>query len=195
VALREWIQKYHEQVEKLKENETLLKDISIRDGLTGLLNHREFYRRLREELERSRRYNRAFCLLMLDLDRFKEVNDTYGHLVGDETLCSVAALIREEVRMVDLVARYGGEEFAIILPETSYAGGVHIAERIRQTIESQKISCAGGVAVNVTVSIGIAVFPVDGRTEETLMAAADEALYMAKHTGRNRVVRANHGNF
>jgi diguanylate cyclase (GGDEF)-like protein len=106
----------------------------------------------------------------------------------------VAALIKEEVRMVDLVARYGGEEFAVILPETTSAGGVHIAERIRQTIGGQKITCASGVAVNVTVSIGLAVFPADGCSEETLMAAADEALYTAKHTGRNRVVQASHGN-
>lgn len=190
-ALQEWIKKYHKKVEKLQESEAQLKNMSILDGLTGLLNHREFYRRLREELNRSRRYRRPFCLLMLDLDHFKDINDTYGHLVGDETLCSVAALIQEEVRVVDQVARYGGEEFAVILPETFYAGGVYIAERICHTIDTQKIACGNGASVKVTVSIGIAVYPDDGRAEEALVAAADEALYMAKRTGRNRVVRAD----
>jgi diguanylate cyclase (GGDEF)-like protein/PAS domain S-box-containing protein len=187
---QEWVRKYRNQVEMLKKSEARLKDLSIRDGLTGLLNHKEFHRRLRDELERSRRYGHPFSLLMLDLDHFKDINDAYGHLAGDEALFSVAALIQEEARVVDVVARYGGEEFAVILPETSAMGALDLAERIRRIVAGQKITCASGLAVSVTISIGVAVFPDDASSEEKLIAQADAALYTAKRTGRNRVVTA-----
>jgi diguanylate cyclase (GGDEF)-like protein/PAS domain S-box-containing protein len=187
---QEWVRKYRDQVDKLKKSEARLKDLSIRDGLTGLLNHKEFHRRLRDELERSRHYGHPFSLLMLDLDHFKDINDTYGHLAGDEALCSVALLIQEEARVVDVVARYGGEEFAVILPETSAMGALDLAERIRRIVAGQKITCASGLAVSVTISIGVAVFPDDASSEEKLIAQADAALYTAKRTGRNRVVTA-----
>lgn len=173
-------------VEKARLHEKIL-ELSTHDSLTGLCNRREFERWLKEEAERSRRFGRPFALLMLDIDHFKVVNDTYGHPAGDEALRAVAALLSGEVRSVDTVARYGGEEFAILMPETGGSGGLTMAERIRVSIASQAITVAQGQAVNLTVSIGVAAFPEAAGSEKELVAAADGALYAAKSAGRNRV--------
>jgi diguanylate cyclase (GGDEF)-like protein len=180
---------FNVMAEKLARSQAALEDLSIHDGLTGLYNYREFHRRLTEEAERSRRYGRPFSLLMLDIDYFKAVNDTCGHLAGDEALRALAALIRREVRPVDQVARYGGEEFAVVLPETPGAGALAMAERIRDIIATHPISVSQGRTVNLTVSIGVATFPDDAESEEKLIGAADQALYDAKHAGRNQVRR------
>ena len=159
------------------------------DALTGLDNQREFRRRLGEEIERARRYGRPVSLLMLDIDRFKTVNDTHGHPVGDEVLRVIAAQIRAAVRPTDYAARYGGEEFAVILPETANAGAVTAAEHVRAAVAGAAIPVAPGQALNITVSIGAATFPEDADAEAGLIAAADRALYSAKQSGRNRVCR------
>ncbi|MBO8170224.1 MAG: diguanylate cyclase [Thermoanaerobacteraceae bacterium] len=177
--------------EKLEKSQAALEDLSIRDALTGLYNRREFQRRLKEEVERTRRHGGSFSLLMLDADHFKTINDTYGHQVGDEVLRVMATLICREVRPVDQVARYGGEEFAIILPETSASGALVLAERIRNVIANQAITVSQGQVLNLTVSIGVAAFPEDARSEEELIDAADQALYAAKHAGRNRACQFN----
>jgi two-component system cell cycle response regulator len=123
---------------------------------------------------------------MLDIDRFKSVNDRHGHAVGDAAIFAIAAHLGDHVRSSDLVARYGGEEFVLILPRTDRPGAVNIAERIRHAIAAAPIPVANGEAVHLTVSAGVAAFPEDGLEGEALLAAADEALYAAKRAGRNR---------
>jgi len=181
-------QLFNTMAERLASSQAALEDLSIHDGLTGLYNYREFHRRLTDEAERSRRYGRPFSLLMLDIDLFKTVNDTFGHLAGDEALRQFAALVRSEVRPVDQVARYGGEEFTVILPETTAAGAMAVAERMRDIIATHPVTVAEGKTVDLTVSIGVAAFPEDAESEEMLIGAADRALYTAKE-GRNRVCR------
>jgi len=173
--------------EKLAKSQKELEDLSLQDGLTGLYNYREFHRRLAEEVQRSWRYGRPFSLLILDIDDFKVVNDTYGHLAGDEALRGFAALIRREVRPADEVARYGGEEFAILLPETPGPGAFVMAERIRKIITMHPIAITPTQTVALTVSVGVATYPQDAESEEKLIGAADQALYAAKNGGRNRV--------
>ena len=173
--------------ERLEESQKKLRELAIHDSLTGLINHLEFLRRLEEEVERARRYRRPLALLMLDIDHFKNVNDTYGHLAGDEVLRTLAARLKAELRPADQAARYGGEEFAVILPETAVAGALELAERLRAAASASAI--APGQAVNLTVSIGVAAFPEDAETDKALLAAADGALYAAKQAGRNRVCR------
>ncbi len=156
------------------------------DGLTGLANHREFQDQLRREMERAQRFALPVALVLLDLDDFKAVNDRYGHLAGDTVLRGVAATLRLLIREIDGAARYGGEEFAIILPGTTAEGAARLAERIRLAIGERPV-VADGRNVGVTASFGVAAIPEDGTTQVELIAAADAALYRAKHGGKNRV--------
>jgi diguanylate cyclase (GGDEF)-like protein len=142
---------------------------------------------LKEEAERWRRYHHSCALLIVDLDHFKTVNDTWGHPVGDEVLRAVAARILREIRPADRAARSGGEEFAILLPETGGAGALALAERVRAAFAASPITLTSGQAIDLTVSIGGAAFPDDAGDAEGLIAAADRALYAAKQAGRNRV--------
>lgn len=158
------------------------------DPLTELLNRRALAARLQAEIERVRRYDAPLALLMLDLDHFKTVNDTHGHLVGDSVLAELGRVLQRGTRSVDIVARYGGEEFMIALPETTYDGALAFAERLRERIEEHPFRSASQHPVTLTASIGIASFPapgVDGL--DSLLASADAALYRAKREGRNRV--------
>jgi diguanylate cyclase (GGDEF)-like protein len=186
-------QTFNSMAEKLQKDQTVLEELSTRDGLTGLDNYREFRRQLTEEMRRSWRYGRPFSLMMADLDHFKQVNDSFGHLAGDEALRGFAALISGEVRPVDRISRYGGEEFAVILPETTAAGVLATAERIREIIATHPIPVNGDRQVSLTVSIGVATYPDDADSEETLIGSADQALYVAKHGGRNRAVQYQPG--
>ncbi len=155
------------------------------DELTALPNFRAFRERIDAELERADRYPESFGILVLDLDRFKKYNDTHGHLAGNDALRRVAQTIRETVRAVDFAARYGGEEFAVILPQVDAPALGTIAERVRANIEALPAPPDGA---QVTVSIGAAMYPHDGRDRETLFQAADARLYEAKKGGRNRVI-------
>jgi len=155
------------------------------DELTSLPNFRAFRERIDLEIERAERYPERFGILILDLDRFKKYNDTYGHLAGNDALQRVARVIREAVRTVDFPARYGGEEFAVILPQLDAPALAAIAERIRASIEAMPAPAGGA---KVTVSIGAAMYPDDGSTPDVLFRAADERLYAAKEGGRNRIV-------
>ncbi len=166
-------------------------DLAVRDGLTGLLNHRRLHERLKEELSRSLRYHHPMTLLMVDVDYFKRYNDTYGHQQGDEVLRTVAEILRQNVRQSDIVGRYGGEEFMIILPETTKSAAVALAQRLCEIVANTPFpGYPGGAPVRCTISIGVAGYPEDGLTASDLVAAADAALYRAKRFGRNRVVVA-----
>lgn len=158
------------------------------DALTGVYNRQEFHRRLKNELDRSLRFGHTCTLLMLDLDHFKKVNDTYGHPCGDDALRAVTMRLLKDVRNFDSVARYGGEEFVVIMPETGTTGARAVAERLRESVSSQPITTTRGAVLNLTISIGMAAFPADARSEDELIAAADQAMYAAKLQGRNRVV-------
>jgi len=180
-------------IEKAYDFEATLSDkrrfevLATTDPLTGCLNRRALEESLGQELDRARRYEFPVTVLMIDLDRFKSVNDTRGHLVGDAVLRQVGELLRREARSVDLVARYGGEEFVVVLPNTGSQGGLTFAERLRARIAGHDFS-TGLEPLSLTVSIGVATFPAaGGESVEALLAAADQALYRAKHDGRNLV--------
>ncbi|MGE5240265.1 MAG: diguanylate cyclase [Bacteroidota bacterium] len=178
---------FNSMAERLMEHRSKLEELSVRDGLTGLYNRREFDKRLQEEMQRSRRYNHPFCLILIDVDRFKDVNDRYGHQAGDEVLIAVGDLVQLNVRPVDVVCRYGGEELAVILSETNEKGALIVAERIRRTVAESMTATPRGDTIQVTVSVGLAAFPRDGDTPAEIIKAADEALYAAKQEGRNLV--------
>ncbi|HET6370514.1 MAG TPA: diguanylate cyclase, partial [Nitrospiria bacterium] len=156
------------------------------DGLTGTFNHRRFQERLQEEFIRTHRHPDAFSFLMIDIDHFKKVNDTYGHPAGDAVLRTIAKTLIRLVRKTDLVARYGGEEFAILLLKATSEQAERLAERIRKTIEERPIPWEG-ITIPVTVSIGAASYPNDADNRESLILRADRALYASKNGGRNRV--------
>jgi diguanylate cyclase (GGDEF)-like protein len=172
--------------------ELRLRESSIRDPLTGLYNRGVFDERLAAEVAFSRRHGSALALIMLDVDHFKKVNDTYGHSGGDAVLRVVAERIQETVRTEDVTARYGGEELSVIARGVDREGVMQLAERIRAAVESARVS-TGGTLIKVTLSAGAAV--VSGQRARTitpvaLLQAADTALYMAKNAGRNRVICA-----
>jgi len=165
-----------------------LRKISITDSLTDLYNRRFFQDRINEEIERSRRHGLPVSLIMLDIDNFKQYNDTYGHLAGDEALRLTAATIKNSVRNIDRVARYGGEEFAVILPMTEIAAARDIAERIRSGVAGRYFpDDALRATVKLTASLGIASFPQHADNLFDLVGNADKALYIAKLNGKNRV--------
>jgi diguanylate cyclase (GGDEF)-like protein len=159
--------------------------LSLTDPLTGLWNYRYLQESVRREVERASRFHRMLTVLALDLDRFKEVNDTYGHAAGDAVLVEFARRVRLALREVDLAFRQGGEEFVVLLPETDRAGGVVVAERLGAIIRSEPVPVEPGELIPVTVSIGVAVFPDDGALAAQVLAAADDALYAAKAAGRD----------
>lgn len=182
---------FNDMVRRLREGRIALEHLSVTDQLTGLPNRRHLDTELARETERHERHRRVFALLLLDVDHFKILNDTYGHPAGDEVLRRLAQVLRECTRAGDTVARFGGEEFLVILPETPAAGAVHLAEKIRAAIEAQRFVLGAQAAeVAVTVSIGLARFPEHGRTPEALVMLADEALYRSKQGGRNRITSA-----
>ena len=152
------------------------------DPLTGLYNHRYFYHLLETELKRARRYGRSLSLIMLDIDHFKQFNDRFGHLSGDEALRCLAQILRKNSRGVDMVARYGGEEFAIILPETDLPQGSIQAERLRAAAAEQEWPES-----QLTISLGVAPLTAEMARAEDLVRDADRALYEAKDAGRNQV--------
>jgi diguanylate cyclase (GGDEF)-like protein len=158
------------------------------DPLTGCLNRRGLEERLQVEVQRARRYDRPLAVLMLDLDRFKQVNDRYGHDVGDRVLCAVGGALLDTLRETDLIGRYGGEEFAIVLPEVEVAPAVRAAERVRSALSGIADPAMDG---GVTASLGLAVQPRDGTDAASLLRSADQALYAAKTAGGDRIVTAS----
>jgi diguanylate cyclase (GGDEF)-like protein len=162
-----------------------LQALSTTDPLTGLPNHRTLHRAVDQELERARRYSRPCSLLVLDVDHFKALNDTYGHPAGDAALREFSQVVRRTLRGIDLVGRWGGEEFLAVLPETDGPLALETAERVRDAVAGHTFPAGGGS--HVTCSIGVATYPSDGADRAELVAAADRALYAAKRLGRNQV--------
>lgn len=156
------------------------------DGLTNLFNHRTGQEKLSEQLRLAERYERNLCVVMIDVDHFKSINDTHGHPVGDTVLKTVAQIIKRDCRDVDIPVRYGGEEFALILPEVNREGAVVVAERLRKTL-SKEVIAHDSIQVSVTASLGVACYPDDAVTQHQLLELADKALYMSKRMGRNQV--------
>ena len=161
-------------------------EAAFTDHLTGLANRRRFERQLEREVTRTLRYTRPFCLLLLDIDHFKQVNDNYGHETGDETIRLVAKILQAGTRGIDTAARIGGEEFALLLTETELTGGLEVAERLRLAIKNEEIPGAG----HVTASFGVAEFPLCAPTGRELLSVADNAMYEAKRQGRDRIAAA-----
>jgi diguanylate cyclase (GGDEF)-like protein len=168
-----------------KESQGELEKLSLTDSLTGLYNRRHLMGTLASEVQRSRRLRRAFSVLLADVDRFKQYNDTHGHLAGDGALVKIAEVFRKTTRQVDCVARYGGEEFVVMLLEANMATAQLVAERIRARVAEQDLGEG-----KLTLSIGLAEYPDGGETPEELIATADAAMYKAKSAGRNQVVVA-----
>ena len=164
-----------------------LYELAIRDGLTGLTVRRYFLARLQEELDRAHRYGQPFCLLMIDIDHFKRVNDTRGHPAGDQVLRAIASRLKNELRSTDLLSRYGGEEMVILLPNQDRQHGYRVAEKLRQAAARRPYAAGEGDPLTLTVSVGVSGYPHDGDEVELLIAKADEALYAAKQAGRNLV--------
>src|SRR5213593_952164 len=168
-----------------RDSQSELEKLSLTDSLTGLYNRRHLMGTLASEVQRSRRLRRAFAVLLADVDRFKQYNDTHGHLAGDAALVKIAEVFRKTTRAVDCVARYGGEEFVVMLLEANMATAALVGERIRARVAEQDLGLG-----SLTVSIGLAEYPDGGETPEELIATADAAMYEAKGAGRNRVVMA-----
>ncbi len=179
--------------EKIHRLNDQLARLAMTDELTGLSNRRAFFMLGREEIKKAKRFGTPLAMLMLDIDRFKEVNDTYGHETGDTVLQYIAKSVRESVREVDVAARIGGEEFGVLLPSTKTEFAVILAERLREKIETE--GCVtNGNRLNVTVSIGVAEYDRNMQNLDELIRIADSAMYRAKNEGRNRVRRSDNDN-
>ncbi|MDQ3815261.1 MAG: diguanylate cyclase [Armatimonadota bacterium] len=184
--LREQAQRIEQQQQELQQANARLHELAMTDGLTGLKNHRAFKEKLGEEFQRASRYDQAISLVLLDIDKFKLYNDTFGHPAGDEVLKSVARLLETTVRETDFVARYGGEEFAVLLLYTDYATAVTLAERLRLAIEA-----APWPERAITASFGVATMTAATTSSALLLEEADKALYHSKSNGANRVTHAS----
>jgi diguanylate cyclase (GGDEF)-like protein len=177
---------------RLEADARTIGDLVTRDPLTGLFNHRAFYGFLDQELNRAARFGQPVAILLIDLDRFREVNDRHGHRAGDRVLTCVAGVIRNSMRRIDPVCRFGGAQLAVVLPHTGAGAARRAAERVRERIARAPCEVSAHAVVHVTVSIGVAAHPPADGDPETLVRAAEDALYAAKAAGRDRVVEAPH---
>jgi diguanylate cyclase (GGDEF)-like protein len=180
------------QLTSVLERALLLSDLerlAVTDGLTGLYNYRHFQERYREEVNLCRRYQHPLAVMLIDLDGFKQVNDTYGHLEGDYLLVQLADVLRNTLRNTEFIARYGGDEFVVLMPSTNLQGGVAAANRVLQAVrETHFLDTVGASRFRITLSIGVAAYPNSTQNPVDLLEKADDALETAKRSGRNRVV-------
>jgi diguanylate cyclase (GGDEF)-like protein len=178
-------------MKRLQRAQVKIKELALTDELTGLYNRRYYFDRLSEEIKRSKRFRHSISCILLDIDHFKNVNDTYGHQAGDIVLQNVSAAVRENCREIDIVARYGGEEIVVLLPSTDLKGSYTVAEKIRESVERWENRFDDEVIISVTVSLGVVSFTADDLRKLTdmrqIIQYADSALYRAKEKGRNVV--------
>jgi len=188
IELRQAKEKAEKLADELHNANVKLHELVFSDALTGLYNHRFFQEAMDREIDRSRRYKREFSLILFDIDHFKRINDTYGHLVGDRVLVAISRATERSVREADIIARYGGEEFAVILPETDLGSAKAVAERLRHDIESQNIE-VDGMTIKLTISVGYTGYSHSAMIQDkrAVIGMADKAFYMAKQSGRNMV--------
>lgn len=178
---------HFQELQRLREENQELAALVRTDELTGLFNFRYFLQAVELEMERSRRSDQPTTLIMMDIDHFKEVNDAYGHEIGNRTLAHVAKILRNAIRRLDIPCRYGGEEFALILPDTPLSAGVLFANRLRHLIENASINI-DGTQIKLTASFGVDVYKKDDQsTAREFIDRADSLLYEAKSEGRNKV--------
>lgn len=170
-----------DSMQKLDKKNLELNEMAIKDGLTNVYNQKNMYSRLKEEIKRAKKYNHSLSIIMLDIDHFKDVNDTYGHQVGDEVLVEVCKICKDNLSKIDILGRYGGEEFMVILPNNNIHNGYLVAERIRKSIEKQRYK----KDLQLTISGG--VVELKAENEKELVEKADNLLYKAKRSGRNRI--------
>ncbi len=193
IEIGEHLFRFDMQDEIDREFQRQIHRLIAHDELTGLLSSKSFFSELRREAARAEADSRPFCVLMMDLDLFKVVNDTYGHLVGSKTLEETGHIIKDALRAGDVAARFGGEEFAAFLLDANYAQGLVAAERVRVALAEHKFpatrlgSADGPATHRITISIGVAAYPDDAKDPLELVELADSALYRAKRSGRNRV--------
>ena len=187
-TLNAHLEETHREVESLRKEVSRAREEAMIDALTGLANRRSFDRVLNTLLAEVPANGTGPCLLIADIDHFKRINDTYGHVFGDKVIRAIARILRDNVKGKDLAARYGGEEFVIILPDTPLTGASSLAETIRRTVAGSRIKRAGSdeIVASVTISLGVA-HHCPGESERDLLARADQALYQSKQQGRNRV--------
>ena len=187
VELREMADGFNAMAEKLQTQHVELVKTASHDALTGCFNHRLFITDFAREFSRAQRYQKTLSLMMIDLDHFKVVNDTHGHPAGDKVLQKVAEAMGAQLRASDSLYRYGGEEFVILLPETDIRGALVAAESIRRKVADITVRLDGNQTITVTISVGVACFPQDTDNRDELLKKADQAVYAAKNSGRNRV--------
>jgi diguanylate cyclase (GGDEF)-like protein len=182
----------NQKIEELEGARIRLRRLADTDPLTSLYNQRYLRKNLAKELERAKRFDHPLSVIMLDLDRFKEINDTWGHPAGDAILQQLGALFMQSVRRIDFATRYGGEEFVIVLPETDLSGAMVVTRRLRDRVERHRFLDPDGQPLDrVTISAGVAIYPEGGIDCESLIETADRRLYAAKEAGRNRIVFQN----
>jgi len=168
-------------------------ELTITDDCTSLFNARHMSAILETEIYRSQRYNYEFSVVFIDLDHFKQVNDTHGHLIGSRLLSEIGSALKEHCRLIDFAFRYGGDEFVLLLPQTSKENALNVARRLHKLVRERVWLSDGGLNIHVTPSVGVASYPVDSRTKEGLLHLADEAMYLVKNTNRDCVAAANLG--
>jgi diguanylate cyclase (GGDEF)-like protein len=168
-------------------------ELTITDDCTSLYNARHMGFILETEIYRSQRYNYQFSLVFIDLDHFKQVNDTHGHLVGSRLLAEIGNALKAHCRLIDFAFRYGGDEFVILLPQTAKDNALNVARRLHKLIRETLWLNEEGLGIRVTPSLGVASYPTDSRTKEGLLHLADEAMYLVKNTNRDSVAAANIG--
>jgi diguanylate cyclase (GGDEF)-like protein len=174
------------EIEERKRIEKQLHHLATTDPLTGALNRRRFFELAEQEFDRSNRYNREISIILFDVDHFKESNDAYGHVAGDQILKTIAQRFSENLRQLDIFGRYGGDEFIILLPETNSEQALQAAERLHEVVTSEPVTTSRGT-IPIQISIGVANLE-NSEDIEALLIRTDQALYAAKETGRNRVV-------
>src|ERR1700726_3296034 len=170
-----------------------IQELTITDDCTGLFNARHLHKTLETEVYRSARFGYQFSVIFIDLDHFKQVNDTHGHLVGSRLLAEIGNALKNKCRVIDFAFRYGGDEFVLLLPQTSKDNALNVARRLHKMIRESVWLASEGLNIKVTTSLGVASYPVDSRSKEGLLHLADEAMYLVKNTNRDSVAAANVG--